>query len=85
MEVKKIQFGIVKPAIIAIRCIQMLCIAFMITGFIWASSDYLLVTALVNSPVAPFSLLLMLYGTMGLGFTEVAARILSRKAKDGKN
>ena len=76
-------FGIMKKsAIIGVRCLQMLCVAAMITGFIWSTADYLLATALVDSPVAPLSVLLMLYGTIGTLGTELSARLLSRSSSD---
>lgn len=66
-------------AILAFRALQILCISLAITGFIWASSDWLLMTVLVEAPVTPLSILLMLYGTLGTGLSEIAVRLLKRK------
>ena len=68
-----------KPTILGLRCMELLCIAFVITGFVWASSDLLLATILVKAPVTPISVLLMLYGTIGLFLAETSIRLLNRK------
>ena len=65
-------------ALIGVRSVETLCIAMSITGFIWATADLLLVRILIKMPVNPFSILLMLYGTVGSFGTEVVARWLSR-------
>lgn len=68
-----------KYAVLPLRVIQIVCIAGVITGFIWASSDFLLVTVLVQAPVTPISVLLMLYGTMGSLLSEIIIRLLGKK------
>ena len=52
--------------------------ALVITGILWAMTDMLLVTVLVESPVSPISVLFMLYGLFGSLITEVLARWLGR-------
>jgi len=51
----------------------------MITGFVWGSSDFLLMTVLVEAPVTPLSVLLMLYGVLGTGLSEAAIRFVTKK------
>jgi len=50
----------------------------VVTGFLWALTDLLLVTVLVDSPVTPISVLLMLYGFIGSLLTEGIARWIAR-------
>ena len=71
-----------KPAIVAVRSIQLLCIGFVVTGFIWSTTDLLMVSVLVSSPVSPLSLLFMLYGTVGSFVTEASARWLARNSDE---
>ena len=66
-------------AIVGTRVIELICIAFTISGFLWATSDLLLIHILVESPVAPLSVLFMLYGTMGTVVSEAIARWLGRR------
>lgn len=68
-----------KYLVLPLRVLQLVCIASVITGFVWASSDWLLLTVLVGAPVTPLSVLLMLYGTVGTFVSEVIVRILSKK------
>ena len=78
-----------RTAMLATRLIQLLSIVLVLTGFLWASSDMLLITVLADSPVTPLSVLLMLYGTVGSLVSEVLARLISRsdssaiKKRDG--
>lgn len=73
-------FGRVREAsVLGLRSMQVACLGAVITGFIWATSDYLLLTVLVESPVTPLSILLMLYGTLGTGLSEIVVRLLNRK------
>jgi hypothetical protein len=51
----------------------------VVVGFIWGSSDWLLASVLKDSPVTPLSVLLMLYGAVGLGVTEAVIRVVQRK------
>lgn len=67
-----------QKASIVMRGFQLLCIASVVTGFIWASSDWLLLTVLVDAPVTPVSVLLMLYGTLGTVLIEAIVRWLNR-------
>ena len=69
----------INVAIISLRAFQMICIGLTITGFIWATSDLLLTTVLVEAPVTPLSVLLMLYGSLGTGLIEIVIRWLTRK------
>ena len=67
-----------RTAMLATRLIQLLSIVLVLTGFLWASSDMLLITVLADSPVTPLSVLLMLYGFVGSLVSEVLARLISR-------
>jgi hypothetical protein len=71
--------GYKRLSIIVLRLLQLLSVALTVTGFIWASSDYLLVTVLVGVPVTPLSVLLMLYGSMGSIVIEALIRVVRRK------
>lgn len=66
-------------AIIILRLLQLLTVAMTVTGFIWASSDWLLATVLAKAPVTPLSVLLMLYGSVGSIVIEAMIRIVQRK------
>ena len=70
-----------KYAIVGMRVLQLLAMALGITGSLWASSDWLLLTVLVSAPVTPLSVLLMLYGFAGSVICEAVIRLLSRAAK----
>ena len=65
-------------AILATRVMQLLCMALVVVGILWASTDLLMVTVLVESPVTPMSLLFILYGFIGSTLTELLARCLAR-------
>lgn len=65
--------------VLALRIIQLLCCAAIITGFVWSSSDLLLTTILKDAPVTPLSVLLMVYGCFGAGLCELVIRGLSKK------
>jgi len=67
------------PAIIGVRAIELISMAFVISGFLWATSDLLLAHILVQAPVAPLSVLFMLYGTMGILVSETIARRLGKR------
>ena len=73
-----------KSALLVTRLIQMLSLSLVVTGFIWASSDLLLVTVLADSPVTPLSVLFMLYGLMGSVFTEAIARWITKSENKGQ-
>ena len=73
-----------KSALLVTRFIQMLSLSLVVTGFIWASSDLLLVTVLADSPVTPLSVLFMLYGLMGSVFTEAIARWITKSENKGQ-
>lgn len=66
-------------AIIALRMLQLLTVSMVVTGFIWASSDWLLTSVLVGIPVTPLSVLLMLYGSVGSLVIEALVRVVQRK------
>lgn len=66
-------------AVLSLRVVQLLCCAAIVTGFIWATSDLLLVTVLVEAPVTPVSVLLMLYGTLGTFLSEGIIRLFVKK------
>jgi len=66
---------------LAFRVFQLICSTFFITGFIWASSDWLLLTVLVKAPVTPVSVLMMLYSSIGIAGSELAVRMARRQQK----
>lgn len=65
-------------AMLITRLIQLSSIALIITGFLWASSDFLLITVLEDSPVTPLSVLFMLYGLVGSVVSEILARWIAK-------
>ena len=67
-----------KSTVLGLRVFQLICASSIITGFIWATADLLLTTILVDSPVTPLSVLLMVYGTLGIVLCEATVRLLSR-------
>lgn len=73
-----------EKAVLGVRAFQIICAAFFVTGFIWATSDWLLVTILVEAPVTPLSVLLMLYSTIGLVGSELTVRIMRRSSNRKK-
>jgi hypothetical protein len=73
--------SVYKTGILGLRVFQIICIASVITGFIWSSSDLLLATVLVDVPVTPLSVLMMLYGVVGVFGSEGAVRFLGRKER----
>ena len=66
-------------AVLGLRVVQLLSVAFVIVGFIWSTSDLLLATILVKAPVTPLSVLFMLYGVVGAFSSEAAVRVVRRK------
>lgn len=66
-------------AVLFLRLLQLLTVGMTFTGFIWASSDYLLATVLIGVPVTPLSVLLMLYGSVGAFVIEALIRVVQRK------
>lgn len=68
-----------KYMVVSLRLIQLLATASFITGFLWAMSDWLLLSILVKAPVTPLSVLLMLYGTLGIALCEVSVRLINRR------
>ena len=68
-----------QTAVVALRCVQLICVASVVTGFIWSSGDFMLTTVLVGVPVTPLSILLMLYGTVGSLLIEGIVRFFNRK------
>lgn len=70
-----------KSAIIGLRVVQLLTIASAITGGIWASSDWLLLYVLVETPVTPLSVLLIVYGIVGTIIAEAPIRLLKKQEK----
>ena len=71
-----------RSAIIGLRVVQLLTIASAITGGIWASSDWLLLYVLVEAPVTPLSVLLIMYGIVGTFITEAPIRLLKKQEKN---
>jgi hypothetical protein len=63
---------------VILRTAQVLCIGLVLMGFVWSTSDLLLNTILVNAPVTPMSVLLMLYGLLGTFGIEAVIRLLNR-------
>lgn len=72
---------IAHTGILGLRVVQLISVASVITGFIWSTSDLLLVSVLVGAPVTPLSVLMMLYGSVGLFVSELSVRLLRRKSK----
>ena len=70
-----------KLAIIGLRIVQLLTIASVVTGVIWASSDWLLLYVLVEAPVTPLSVLLIVYGLFGTFICEAPIRLLKKQEK----
>lgn len=68
-----------KYVVLPLRVVQLLCISCVITGFIWATSDLLLSTILVEAPVTPVSVLLMFYGSIGTLLSEAVIRLFRKK------
>jgi len=68
-----------KHAIIGLRLMQLLAIASAVTGFIWSSSDMLLLYVLVDTPLTPLSVLLLLYGVFGTFACEMPIRLLKHR------
>lgn len=64
--------GMIRNAIIAVRFIQSICVAAFILGMMWYGADIL---------VLPLHGFLMLYGAVGMAVSEIAARLLSQKAR----
>jgi hypothetical protein len=71
-------------AIFGARLLQILSLCLVITGFLWASSDMLMVTVLADSPVTPLSVLLMLYGSVGFMVSELLARWIAKTDNNDK-
>jgi len=78
LEKKK---GYYKSAVSGLRVIQIISLASIVTGFIWATSDILMTTVLIKAPVTPMSILLMVYGVFGTFLSEISVRILARIQK----
>ena len=70
-----------KSVVIGLRVLQLLTIASAITGGIWASSDWLLLYVLVEAPVTPLSVLLIVYGIVGTIVCEAPIRLLRKQEK----
>lgn len=78
-EINKLNIS--RIGILALRSLQFISIGCIIAGFIWSTSDYLLLTVLVDSPVTPLSILLMLYGIFGSSIIEVIIRFMDKHFK----
>jgi hypothetical protein len=65
--------------VLGLRSLQLLSIASVLTGFIWSSSDWLLLYILKDVPVTPLSVLLMFYGLFGSVFIEGTIRVVNRR------
>jgi len=65
--------------VLGLRVLQMICIGSFATGCIWASSDLLLNKVLIDVPVTPLSVLLMLYGGVGSIVNEAIIRLFNRQ------
>lgn len=68
--------------ILGLRILQLLTIGICISGFVWGSGDYLLATVLVDAPVTPLSVLMILYGFVGSLVIEATVRLLSKQPKN---
>ena len=64
--------------VIGLRFAQFVAGALCIIGLIWGSSDWLS-QFLVDSPITPLSVLLMLYGFFGTVSIEAIIRLVQRK------
>ena len=67
------------PAIIGVRAIELISLGFVLSGFLWSTADLMIIHVLAESPVAPLSVLFMLYGTMGTLVSEFIARRLGKE------
>ena len=67
------------PTIIGARIIELVSMGFLISGLLWALADLMFIYVLVESPVAPLSVLFMLYGTIGTLASEIIARRIGRE------
>jgi uncharacterized protein YneF (UPF0154 family) len=66
-------------ALLGLRSLQIFSLATVIIGFIWSSGDYMTSLFPDNSVINPVSVLMMLYGTLGVAGSEGIIRFLTRK------
>lgn len=71
-------------ALFGTRLIQVVCLSLMVIGFVWSSSDFLLLTILADSPVTPLSVMFMLYGLLGSVLSELMARWINKSSNSGE-
>lgn len=79
MTETKGDLGYKHATLLWMRVFQLVCLGFMLSGFVWASSDWLLIYVLVSSPVTPLSVLFMAYGSFGILLSELSVRLLSKR------
>lgn len=65
--------------VLGLRFLQVLALSLTAIGFIWGTGDYISSLLPADGPVAPLSVLLMLYGVVGSGIIEGAIRFVQRK------
>ena len=73
------EFNVKRLGVFGARLMQLLCAMLTVVGFIWATGDLLTSLFPADSVVTPFSVLLMLYGSIGVLAFEGVARFLTRK------
>jgi hypothetical protein len=65
--------------VLGLRVLQIICMALAVVGFIWSTGDYLSSLFPPDSVVTPFSVLLLLYGSVGAVGIEGSIKFLKRK------
>lgn len=65
--------------VLGLRFGQFLATSLFIIGLIWGSSDFISTLLPKDSPIAPLSVLFMLYGFVGSLSIEAVIRIVQRK------
>lgn len=71
--------------VLALRSMQFICISCLVVGFIWSTSDYLLLMVLTNIPVTPISVLLMVYGVFGVSAIQIIIKQFERRLEKKRN
>ena len=66
-------------SILALRTLQIFCLAIVIVGFIWSTGDYITAMFPKDSIINPASVLMMLYGSIGTLGSEGIIRFLTKK------
>jgi hypothetical protein len=65
--------------VLGLRVLQILSMTLTVVGFIWSTGDYLSSLFPPDSVVTPFSVLLLLYGSVGAVGIEGSIKFLKRK------